>query len=319
MSQQRRFNSWLAPHFERFVALKRAGGASYVSPKNLLLGLDRHLCAEAARPPLQREAVIQYLAVRAWSPRARDNVVSVLWQALGHARRHGARVEPLPERPPRSSRHWRQRQPRIVSATEAAGLIAAARQLPPVHILRPATMATLLGLLYATGIRIGEALTLDVGDLDRRDGILTVVRGKFGKSRALPLRESTVSALVRYIEDPRRAIGTTATTPIFVSGHRPHLAKPTVHRAFMAVCHLADLSKPWPRLHDLRHTFAVSRVATWYAEERNVQSLLPALSTYLGHSSVESTRRYLTENGALLEQAGARFARQTKALDEVWS
>jgi integrase len=189
--------------------------------------------------------------------------------------------------------------------------------MPPLNILRPATMATLIGLLYATGIRIGEAMALNIGDLDPRHSLLSVVRGKFGKSRNLPLRESTSSALVRYIEDSHRPIGTRATAPLFVSSLKRRLAQPTASGALTAVCQRAELSKPWPRPHDFRHTFAISCVAAWYAEGRNVESLLPILSTYLGHSSVENTRLYLTANGALLEQASARFAYHTRVLDEV--
>lgn len=317
MSQRRSFRSWLAPHFERFVALKRASGASYVAQEGLLLAFDRHVCANTPEPPLTVESVIQYLVSPTRSPRAQDNIVSVVWSSLAFARRHGGRVEALPERPPKPPRYFRQRQPRIVSAEEVGDLMAAARQMPPLNILRPATMATLIGLLYATGIRIGEALALNIGDLDPRESLLTVVRGKFGKSRVLPLRESTSSALVRYIEDPRRPIGTRADAPIFVSSLKRRLAQPTASGALKAVCQRAEISKPWPRPHGFRHTFAISRVAAWYAEGRNVESLLPILSTYLGHSSVENTRLYLTANGALLEQAGALFAYQTRILDEV--
>ncbi len=317
MSRLRSFCSWLAPHFERFVALKRASGASYVAQENLLLAFDRYVCAKTPEPPLRVEAVIHYLASLACSPRAQDNVVSVVWQSLSFARRHDGRVEALPERPPKPPRYYRQRQPRIVSAEEVGELLVAARQMPPLNILRPATMATLIGLLYATGIRIGEALALNIADLDPRESLLTVVRGKFGKSRVLPLRESTSSALVHYIEEPRRPIGTRATAPIFVSSLKRRLAQPTASGALKAVCQGAEISKPWPRPHDFRHTFAISRVAAWYTEGRNLESLLPILSTYLGHSSVENTRLYLTANGALLEQASARFAHQTRILDEV--
>ena len=81
----------------------------------------------------------------------------------------------------------------------------------------------------------------------------------------------------------------------------------------------AGIADPQPRLHDFRHSFAVSRVAGWYAQGRDVNALLPALSTYLGHISVENTRLYLTANGVLLEQAAVQFADLTSALDEVLS
>ena len=95
------FMSWLAKHFERFIAVKRAGGAIYDSQRDLLLAFDRYLVQHASEPSLERDTLLQYLASSEKTPRARDNVVSVLWQALAHARRHGARVERLPERPPR--------------------------------------------------------------------------------------------------------------------------------------------------------------------------------------------------------------------------
>lgn len=320
MSRPRAFTSWLAPYFERFVALRRASGASYVSQRYLLVAFDRHVGEHAAQPPLRRETLIQYLvSLERLSPQGRDNIVGVVWPAVAYALRHGAHVEALPARPPKPWRYWRQRPPRILSVTEAASLLQAARRLPPMDSLRSATTATLLGLLYTTGIRIGEALALDVGDLERRDRILTVRRGKFGKSRALPLQKSTVEAFVRYVEHPLRPVGKQACAPLFVSSRRRRLADPTVRPALRSACLAAGIAKPWPRPHDFRHTFAVSRVAAWYAQGRDVNALLPALSTYLGHLSVENTRLYLRANGVLLEQAARRFAHQTSALDEVLS
>lgn len=320
MTGSRAFTSWLAPYFERFVALRRASGASYLSQILLLLAFDRHLGGYAPEPPLLRETLIQYLAtLDRLSPRGRDNAVGVVWPAVAYALRHGAPSEPLPARPPSPSTYWRQRQPRILSATEAASLLAAARRLPPVDGLRGATTATLLGLLYTTGIRIGEALALEVGDLDCHDRILTVRRGKFSKSRALPLRESTLEALVGYLHHPWRPVGTDASAPIFVSSRRRRLSYSAVRWTIRKACLAAQIARPWPRPHDFRHTFALSRVAAWYVEERDVNALLPILSTYLGHVSVENTRLYLTANGILLERAAARFAHSTRALDEVRS
>lgn len=312
------FTSWLAPYFEPFVSLRRASGAAYVSQRNLLLAFDRYLDDHAPEPPLLRETLIQYLAsLDRLSPRGWDNVVAVVWPAVTYALRHGARVEALPTRPIKLSRQWRQRQPRILSAPEIASILTSARRLPPVDSLRPATTATLLGLLYTTGMRIGEALALNIGDLDHRDRILTVRRGKFGKRRVLPLQDSTFEALLRYVNDPLRPVGRDPSSPFFVSGRRRRLSYPTFRTAIQNACLAAGVPKPLPRPHDFRHTFAINRVAAWYAEKRDVNVLLPALSTYLGHVSIENTRLYLTANGALLNQAAARFAHQTSALDEV--
>ena len=318
MNRHSGFTSWLAPQFERFVALRHASGAGYVSQRNLLLAFDRYVGQHAPQPPLLRATLDQYLAsLDRLSPRGWDNVVAVVWPAVTYALRQGARVEALPARPPKPTTYWRQRRPRILSVTEAGGILAAARRLPPIDSLRPATMATLFGLLYTTGLRIGEALALDVGDLDCRDGLLTVRRGKFGKSRTLPLCKSTVEALIHYVHHSLRPVSTAKSTPLFVALSRRRLAYPTAATALYSACHTAETPKPWPRPHDFRHTFAVSRVAAWYEQGRDVNALLPALSTYLGHLSVENTRLYLTANGALFEHATARFADLTSALDEV--
>lgn len=313
----RRFESWLAAPFDRFIAVKRAGGADYSSQRRLLLAFDRHLCQHAPDPPLERDTLIRYLASSEKTPRARDNVISVLWQALGHARRHGGEVDRLPERPPRAPAYWRRRQPRIVSLEEMRRWLQAAYELPPATGWRGATTGTLLGLLYVTGMRIGEALALDVGALDGAQGILTVVRGKFGKSRALPLRASTVEALGRYLEHPLRPLKPDAESPFFLSSRSKRLSQPAAQNNVNAAALAAQISLPLPRPHDLRHTFAVSRIATCYAEGQNAQTLLPTLSTYLGHGSVEATRRYLIANGSILEHASRRFSSSTSVLDEV--
>jgi len=313
----RHFTCWLAEHFERFIAVKRAGGAKYDSQRYLLLAFDRYLSQHAPEPPLERDTLIRYLASSEKTPRARDNVVSVLWQALAHAHRHGAPVERLPEQPPKAPAYWRRRQPRIVSAQEMTLWIQAASELPPADGWRALTISTLLGVLFVTGMRIGEALALDVGAFDRIDGLITIVRGKFDKRRALPLHTSTVQALACYIDHPRRPLKADAAAPIFVSSLHRRLSRPAAQSGVNAAAVAAGIAPPRPRPHDLRHTFAVSRLAACYAEGRNAQELLPILSTYLGHSSVEATRLYLIANGSILEQAARRFSKSTSALDEV--
>jgi len=317
--RRRGFSSWLAAHFERFVELRRASGAVYASQEGLLIAFDHYLGVHAPTPPLHGELLGRYLvSLDRLSPRGRDNVISVVWPALAHARRHGAPVEALPARPARPlDHHWRQRQPRILSRTEIGSVLAAARTLPPAGGIRAATAATLIGLLFATGLRVGEALALDVGDLDRLARLLTVRRGKFGKSRILPLCDSVSEALERYLAHPRRRVSTAPSAPLFVSSRHGRVGYLVAWNSLQAACAATKIERPWPRLHDLRHTFAVGRLAVWYEERADVNGRLPALSTYLGHVSVENTRRYLVANGLLLQQAAARFAQQTSGLDEV--
>lgn len=171
MSCRGEFSSWLAPHFARFVAMKRACGAQYEEGALLLAAFDRHVCDQAPSPPLGREVLLTYLDARGHlCDRSRDNVVTVVWQAVEFAARHGARVDPLPPRPLRPRSSLRLRQPRVLAVQEAGAVLRAARELPPAASLRSATCATLFGLLLATGIRIGEALALCVEDLDLVQG-----------------------------------------------------------------------------------------------------------------------------------------------------
>jgi integrase/recombinase XerD len=319
MSCRGEFSSWLAPYFARFVAMKRACGAQYEEGALLLAAFDRHVCDQAPSPPLGREVLLTYLDARGHlCDRSRDNVVTVVWQAVEFAARHGARVGPLPPRPLRPRSSLRLRQPRVLSVQEAGAVLRAARELPPAGSLRSATCATLFGLLLATGIRIGEALALCVEDLDLVQGVLTVRRGKFGKSRILPLRESTVAALQRCLHHPKRRVGRAKSDPIFVSELQRRLSHPAAAELFARACSNAGIAGR-VRLHDLRHTFAVQRVATWYSTGQDLHTLLPALSTYLGHVSLENTRTYLRANGLLLESACRLFETATVGLDEVLS
>ena len=310
------FQSWLSPSFERFVAIKRAGGAQYSTQRSLLANFDRFLCDHAPEPPLQRETVIRYLAsLDRLSPRSRQNIVSVVWQSLAYAQKRGERIKNLPPRPPNPPTHFRLREPRIVSHSEIRAILAQARSLGPKEKLRSATYSTILGLLFATGMRIGEAVALNVGDIN--DGLLNVRQGKFGKSRILPLHPSTSRAIEQYLIDPRRPIDSNKTSPLFVSGRCRRLSVSFVDSTFRRLCVSADVSQPFPRPHDLRHSFVIQRMEAWYKNGGDINSLLPVLSTYLGHVSIENTRAYLRANGSLLEEASRRFSARTIHLDGV--
>ena len=316
----RPFGSWLAPHFERFVALKRATGSRYLSQVHLLRKFDRYLIEHAPEAPLQRATLLAFLAtLERLSPRGRDNVVDVVWQVLGFAHRHGAGIDRLPRRPRRSAQGYRVTEPRLVFDDEMRAIVEAARRLGPPHGARAATYATLYGLLFVTGMRIGEALALDVGALDLDAALITIWRGKFGKSRVLPVRDSTVTALRRFLSDPRRPRQRAATNAVFLSVRGRRLTHAPVLQTLRALSMTAGLSEPLPRLHDLRHSFAVLRVVQAYRQNRDVNALLPVLSTYLGHVSVDNTRTYLRANGLLLHEACRRFALGTARLDQVLS
>ncbi|MEQ1735909.1 MAG: tyrosine-type recombinase/integrase [Rhodoglobus sp.] len=309
------FGSWLATYFHRFVALKRAGGAQYTTQAMSLARFDRFIVEKKQRSPLRRTIVLEYLcSLDHLFARSRENQVSVVWSALAHAQRHGASVE-LPPRPPAPSASLRKRPPRILTAPEFTRVFAATYKLETTNKFWSATTRTLIGLLFTTGIRIGEARALDVGDLDVANSLLTVRRGKFGKARIIPLRASATAALEEYLKHPARPVAARSTMPIFLSGRGNRIGHAGAAHNLHTACRVAAIATPHPCVHDLRHSFAVLRVAAWYEQGRDVDALLPLLSTYLGHVSVENTRTYLAANGLLLEHAASRFARKIAGLD----
>ena len=206
--------------------------------------------------------------------------------------------------------------PHIYREDEIVELLAAARQLNPQGGLRPPTFETLFGLIASAGLRVSEALTLRDANVDLKAGTLTVRQSKFAKSRLLPLHPSTVDALARYRRLRSRQVRTTVETPFFVGTRGQRLGQPLgerqVHRVFIE---LRD-QLGWvdrgahggPRIHDLRHSFAVRRVMLWHEQGIDVDQAMLALSTYLGHAKISNTYWYLTGVPELMALAGAKFA-----------
>jgi integrase len=207
--------------------------------------------------------------------------------------------------------------PHIYREEEIVALLAATRTLGPPGCLRAATYETLFGLMAATGLRVSEAIRLREADVDLKRGRLTVRESKFAKSRQVPLHPSTVEALARFRQRRRREIPTTPD-PAFFTGSRGSLpGQPLgdrqVHRVFdqlRAQLHWANRgAHAAPRLHDLRHTFAVRRLIEWQREGSDLDRKMLALSTYLGHTEISCTYWYLSAVPELMAVASAKFER----------
>lgn len=175
-------------------------------------------------------------------------------------------------------------------------LLAAAGRLAPEH--RSDTYQTLIALLAVTGMRVGEAVRLDRDDVDFNEGLLTIRNSKFGKSRQLPLHTTSVEALVAYAHrrDERRP--QPRTSSFFTSTVGTPLLRDNVSTVFPRLVRETGLRSPNrsrpPRLHDLRHSFAVKCVIGWYRDDLDVEERMPQLSTYLGHVAPSSTYWYLS-------------------------
>ncbi|MBP2671211.1 MAG: integrase family protein [candidate division NC10 bacterium] len=202
--------------------------------------------------------------------------------------------------------------PHIYTPQEVRRIMVAARTLGPRGSLRPRVISTVIGFLYATGLRIGEALNLTLADVDLRRRVIEVRRGKFGKSRYVPLSVSTAAEIGAYLRQRRRAgFSTTPDAPVFVNVIGNRHGHPGFVTVYLDILRGLDLRGPTgqrgPRVHDLRHTFAVHRLLRWYRQGVNLGTKLPLLSTYLGHSTVTGTEVYLHATAQLLESAGRRF------------
>jgi integrase len=173
---------------------------------------------------------------------------------------------------------------------------------------------TLIALIAATGLRVGEALALDVDDLDLTAGVLAVRRSKFGRSRLVPLHPQVTAALGDYLRQREQIWPSPTSTALFltITGTRKQYAH--VQQTFAKLVRRVGLAHKTPncrpRIHGLRHTFAVRTLIDWYRDGADVQARLPMLSAYLGHSEPAYTYWYLEAAPDLLAAAAARLERR---------
>jgi integrase/recombinase XerD len=203
----------------------------------------------------------------------------------------------------------RRRVPYIYSDTDIAALMAQAHRSIR-HPLRAATFETLIGLLAVTGMRVGEAIRMDRSDIDWTNAVITITATKFNKSRQIPLQPSALDALARYARRRDELQPTTSAASFFVSIVGARLWYANVRPTFATLLRetgVGATAPQRPRIHDLRHSFAVRTLIGWYRDGEDVQARLPWLSTYLGHREPVSTYWYLSAVPELLALAAARL------------
>ena len=305
-----KFHSCLAAQILSFISLRQLSGTHYQSPAQLLGYFDRFLVQEKFHGPRITPKIIEdyQRTLSHLTPRVKSNRFSVVRQFCEYL----SRTDPLgyvPE-PLRTITPQAAHQPYIYSHTEITALLASALRLGPPQSLRPQTYCTLLGLLYSTGMRIGETLALNVKDFLSGEGRLYIAEGKFHKARWVALSASTCQALKHYIESRLPMTPCSLASPLFINqrGHRLHYG--TVNQTFhrlLGQCAIAQNQRLAPRIHDLRHTFAVHRLLAWYRDGADVNARLPWLATYMGHVDIASTHVYLHPTAELLEAVSSRF------------
>jgi integrase len=225
--------------------------------------------------------------------------------------------DPRTEVPPADlvGQRYRRKPPRLYTDQDVVRLIQSAAALPSAKHLRGRTYATLFGLLAVTGLRINEVLHLDRSDVDLQEGVLTIRRTKFGKSRLVPIHPTTQEALHAYGEVRDRIIPTPATPAFFMSERRTRITEWITRYTFAVVSRMVGLRPPTrggrhghgPRIQDLRHRFAAQTLIAWYRAGVDVERELPKLSTYLGHVHTADTYWYLEAIPELLQLAAERL------------
>ena len=294
-----------------YLALRRALGFKLAAHGPLLDSLAGYL-ESAGLETVTTDAAL------AWAMLPQQ-VQPFRWKArLGVARgfaRYLAASDPAAQVPPaglleaRPDRHV----PCIFTGQEISALIAAAGQhrwhLPAV------TYPALFGLIAAAGLRLSEATGLDDGDADLDTGIITIRDSKFGKSRQIPLHPTAVTALRRY-RDQRERLRPSAEPALFISAAGTRVIGTNARAEFRritAVTGTGTAAGTRPRIHDLRHTFAVRTLTSWYRDGADVAARMPLLSAYLGHVSPVSTYWYLQAVPELLALAARRLENTPEA------
>ena len=205
----------------------------------------------------------------------------------------------------------RRNAPHIYTDAEVSALISAASQLRPSDRLKPQSYSMLIGLLACTGLRISEALGFTRSDFDAHQGVLTIRKTKFRKSRLVPVHPSVTEKLIGYARERDRLVPFLQADQFFVTDQGTQMPYRRVGEVFRSLCNGLGIvgrgRRPRPRLHDLRHTFACRRVERWYEAGNDVAHSIAALSTYLGHATIRDTYWYLTATPELLDRAAARF------------
>jgi integrase/recombinase XerD len=204
--------------------------------------------------------------------------------------------------------------PHIYSPEELRRLLQAVDVCDhPRSKLSATTARTLMLLLYGAALRISEALTLTLADVDITANLLTIHTSKFYKTRWVPIGPHLSDALAVYANQrPQEPSFHIPEAPFFLTRTGEPVTRQQAERLFRRMCEKARVSRNdggryQPRLHDLRHTWAVHRLVAWYEEGADVQRLLPSLATYLGHVHIAATQCYLTMTPELLHAASVRF------------
>jgi integrase/recombinase XerD len=302
----------LDTHLLAYLSLREALGFQMRAEKILLPEFIAYIHAQQAPYPIRAQHALAW-ACQASAHRGPSGAARRLSIARGFLR-HLQAVIPATEVPaPGLLPTPRRPHPFLFTPPQIMALVEAAHASRPRGSLRPHTLASLLGLLASTGLRVGEALRLQSAHvhLDRAPPQLHILETKFHKSRVVPLHPSTAERLRHYQAQRAHLHYDGLSDAFFVSERGQPLQHRALHDWFARLCQRVALTptpgQRAPCLTSFRHTFAVTRMQHWYQQGQDVQALLPHLSVYLGHVHPQESYWYLTAVPELLSAAADRF------------
>jgi integrase/recombinase XerD len=300
----------LSTVIEQFTELKLALGNSFKNERCYLrIFLER--VGDKALDDITEEEVHKFLLGSRLVPKTyhcRFLVINGIFK-FAMARGYCSRL-PLPKILPKNQSNF---TPYIYSNEDLKCLIAATARVDRVDVVQshpqiePETLRVIILLLYGATLRISEALALNIEDVDLDQGVLTIHESKFYKTRIVPIGPALTAVLSKYASS-RHSRKTSDRFLINRKGRE--LLKGSIQEKFSRVRKIAGVIRDQglqPRLHDLRHTGAVHRFVAWYRDGKDVQKLLPLLSTYMGHSQLRDTQVYLTVIPEIMQSASFRF------------
>lgn len=298
-----------ALHIKSYLALKRSLGYQGRSQEAILQWFDTFAVNRGYGLPLTQEMAVEFATE---DPEQTSSQCSRRYAEMRHFAEYLTVHDPATgSLEPRILTRQITRAPaHIYTDAEITSLLDHARYDSKTHPTRAFTLYTIIGLAASTGLRLGEVVRLDHEDVDLKAGVLKVRQTKFYKDRLVPIHPTTVQALGEYAALRDSAAPNPACTAFFQHFFRERFQRQTLSLAFVRVAIAAGLRQAkggGPSFHDLRHTFAVKRLVTWYQDGQDVQALLPVLATYLGHVHYSDTAWYLTATAELLGIAAERF------------
>ncbi len=303
--------STLSAQLDNYLKIRRGLGFALRTDERILRRFTEFVISEGSEL-LQRDHFARWMkhfgkaGQYTWSRRLGIIRLFAAWLHANDSRNEIPPANFIPQRK-------RRPKPFIYTSAEIGQILDQAARLPSANGIRRLTYATLFGLIAVTGLRISEALALDCSDIDFDNDVLTVHNGKSGKQRIVPFSESASLKLRIYARE-RDRLSEGQPVPFFVDDHGRRISACAARYNFASVCQAVGLRQPQryqrhgvgPRIHDLRHTFAVQTMIDWYRQGLDPNQEIIKLTTILGHESISHTYWYIEAIPELLELASSR-------------